>query len=152
MGPAAHEMAHQWWGNGLTNVSWRHFWLNKGIATFMTPAYLEHRFGVETYADNIEAARTKYLAIKAAGQDRSLVFTDWDNPSATDRSLVYDKGALVLHELRNLLGDAKFWKGLKHCFRKHCGQSVETADFKKAMEEGSGADLSDFFEQWVKAR
>ncbi len=148
----AHEMAHQWWGNGLTNRSWRHFWLNEGIATFMTAAYLEHRFGVQTYADNIEAARTKYLAIQAAGQDRSLLFPDWDKPTPTDRSLVYDKGALVLHELRNLLGDARFWKGLKHYTRKHWGQSVETADFKKAMEEGSGADLTAFFKQWVEAR
>ncbi|MES2585211.1 MAG: M1 family metallopeptidase, partial [Pseudomonadota bacterium] len=148
----AHEMAHQWWGNGLTNRSWRHFWLNEGIATFMTAAYLEHRFGVQTYADNIEAARSKYLAIQAAGQDRSLVFPDWDKPTATDRSLVYDKGALVVHELRNLLGDAKFWKGLRHYTRKHWGQSVETADFKKAMEEGSGADLTAFFTQWVEAR
>lgn len=148
----AHEMAHQWWGNGITNRSWRHFWLNEGIATFMTAAYLEHRFGVETYADNIEAARTKYLAIQAAGQDRSLVFPDWDKPSASDRSLVYDKGALVLHELRNLLGDAPFWKGLKHYTRKHWGQSVETADFKKAMEEGGGRDLTAFFRQWVEAR
>lgn len=148
----AHEMAHQWWGNGLTNQSWRHFWLNEGIATFMTAAYLEHRFGVSAYADNIEAARTKYLAIKAAGQDRSLVFPDWDKPTAADRSLVYDKGALVMHELRNLLGDAKFWKGLKHYTRKHWGQSVETTDFKKAMEEGSGVDLSAFFKQWVEAR
>lgn len=148
----AHEMAHQWWGNGITNRSWRHFWLNEGIATFMTAAYLEHRFGVETYADNIEAARAKYLAIQAAGHDRSLVFPDWDNPTATDRSLVYDKGALVLHELRNLLGDATFWKAFKHYTRKHWGQSVETADFKKAMEEGSGTDLTAFFQQWVEAR
>lgn len=148
----AHEMAHQWWGNGVTNRSWRHFWLNEGVATFMTAAYLEHRFGVAAYADNIEAARTKYHALKTAGHDRSLVFADWDNPTATDRSLVYDKGALVLHELRNVLGDARFWKGLKHYTRKHWGQSVETSDFKKAMEEGSGADLTAFFKQWVEIR
>lgn len=80
------------------------------------------------------------------------MFPDWDNPSTADCSLVYDKGALVLHELRNLLGDAKFWKALKHYTRKHRGQSVETADFKKAMEEGSGADLTAFFKQWVEAR
>jgi|JI10StandDraft_1071094.scaffolds.fasta_scaffold71852_4 aminopeptidase N len=146
----AHEMAHQWWGNGLTNRSWRHFWLNEGIATFMTAAYLEHRFGVAAYADQIEAARTKYLALKEAGLDRSLVFPDWDKPSADDRSLVYDKGALVLHELRNVLGDEKFWKGLKHYTRKHWGQSVETADFRQAMEESTGRDLSQFFAQWVE--
>lgn len=146
----AHEMAHQWWGNGLTNRSWRHFWLNEGIATFMTAAYLEHRFGVAAYADNIEAAREKYLEIKAAGQDRSLVFPDWDKPTAADRSLVYDKGALVLHELRNVLGDVKFWKGLKHYTQKYWGQSVETADFRKAIEEATGTDLSGFFKQWVE--
>lgn len=146
----AHEMAHQWWGNGVTNRSWRHFWLNEGIATFMTAAYLEHRFGVETYADNMEAARAKYLALKEAGLDRSLVFPDWNAPTTADRSLVYDKGALVAHELRNLLGDTLFWKGIKHYTRKHWGQSVETADFKKAMEEATGRDLSQFFTQWVE--
>ena len=146
----AHEMAHQWWGNGLTNKSWRHFWLNEGIATFMTAAYLEHRFGEEEYLRQIDTARVKYQAIREAGQDKSLVFPDWDKPTPADRSLVYDKGALVVHELRTKLGDAKFWKGLKHYTQKHWGQSVETADFKRAMEEGSGVDLSAFFKQWVE--
>ena len=147
----AHEMAHQWWGNGLTNQSWRHFWLNEGIATFMTAAYLEHRFGKEEYMRQIDAARVKYQAIREAGKDKSLVFPDWDKPTPADRSLVYDKGALVMHELRVALGEEKFWKGLKHYTQKHWGQSVQTADFKTAMEEGSGADLSAFFHQWVEA-
>lgn len=146
----AHEMAHQWWGNGLTNHSWRHFWLNEGIATFMTAAYLEHRFGKEEYLRQIDAARVKYQAIREAGQDKSLVFPDWDKPTPADRSLVYDKGALVLHELRAVLGEEKFWKGLKHYTQKHWGQSVQTADFKRAMEEGSGVGLSAFFKQWVE--
>ncbi|OYU45257.1 MAG: aminopeptidase [Burkholderiales bacterium PBB4] len=148
----AHEMAHQWWGNGLTNRSWRHFWLNEGIATFMTAAYLEHRFGKEEYLRQIDAARVKYQAIREAGQDKSLVFPDWDKPTPADRALVYDKGALVLHELRAELGEEKFWKGLKHYTQKHWGQSVETADFMPAMEEGSGVDLSAFFTRWVEAR
>jgi aminopeptidase N len=148
----AHEAAHQWWGNGLTNRSWRHFWLNEGIASFMTTAYLEHRFGRAAYDEQIAAARTKYDALRAQGLDKPLVFPDWDHPTAADRSLVYDKGTLVLHELRKLLGEERFWKGLKHYTRKHWGQSVETADFKRAMEEGSGADLSAFFRQWVEAQ
>lgn len=148
----AHEAAHQWWGNGLTNRSWRHFWLNEGIASFMTAAYLEHRFGRTVYDEQIAAAQTKYDALRVQGLDKSLVFPDWDHPSAADRSLVYDKGTLVLHELRKRLGEERFWKGLKHYTRKHWGQSVETADFQKAMEEGSGVDLSAFFRQWVEAR
>lgn len=148
----AHEAAHQWWGNGLTNKSWRHFWLNEGIASFMTAAYLEHRFGRAVYDDQIAAARIKYDALRAQGLDKPLVFPDWDHPTAADRSLVYDKGTLVLHELRKLLGEDRFWKALKHYTRKHWGQSVETADFKRAMEEVSGVDLTAFFEQWVEGR
>jgi aminopeptidase N len=133
----------------VTNRSWRHFWLNEGIATFMTAAYLEHRFGAEEYRDQIEAARTKYKALKEAGLDRSLVFPDWDAPTAADRSLVYDKGALVVHELRAQMGEALFWKGLRHYTRTHWGQSVETADFQHAMESSSGLDLQAFFRRWV---
>ncbi|MBI2751004.1 MAG: M1 family metallopeptidase [Burkholderiales bacterium] len=145
----AHEAAHQWWGNGVTNRSWRHFWLNEGIATFMTAAYLEHRFGAQEYRDQIEAARTNYTALRDAGLDRSLVFPDWDAPTAADRSLVYDKGALVLHELRAQMGEALFWKGLRHYTRTHWGQSVETADFQRAMESASGLNLQAFFKRWV---
>ena len=148
----AHEMAHQWWGNGVTNKSWRHFWLNEGIATFMTAAYLEHRFGAAEYQRQIDAARFKYQAVRDAGLDKSLVFPDWDKPSSADRSLVYEKGALVMHELRGYLGEEKFWRALKHYTQKHWGQSVETADFKVAMEAGSGADLTAFFKQWVEVR
>jgi aminopeptidase N len=148
----AHEMAHQWWGNGVTNQSWRHFWLNEGIATFMTAAYVEHRFGTAEYQRQIDAARVKYQAVRDAGHDKSLVFEDWDQPTASDRSLVYDKGALVMHELRGYLGEEKFWKALRHYTQKHWGQSVETADFKLSMEEGSEVNLSAFFEQWVSPR
>ena len=147
----AHEAAHQWWGNGITNRSWRHFWLNEGIASFMTAAYLEHRFGREAYDDQIEAARTKLNALREKGLDKPLVFPDWDHPSAADRSLVYDKGTLVLHALREHLGEARFWAGLRHYTRKHWGQSVETADFQRAMEEGSGAELQAVFDVWVYA-
>jgi len=146
----AHEMAHQWWGNGVTNKSWRHFWLNEGIATFMTAAYLEHRFGQAEYLRQIDAARVKYQAVRDADLDKSLVFPDWDKPSAADRSLVYDKGALVMHELRGHLGEEKFWKGLKHYTQKHWGHSVETADFRRALEESTGANLAAFFRQWVE--
>jgi len=145
----AHEAAHIWWGNGITNRSWRHFWLNEGIASFMTAAYLEHRFGQEEYEYQIDAARRKVDALRAHGLDKSLVFPDWDHPSAADRSLVYDKGTLVLHALREHLGEARFWAGLRHYTRTYWGQSVETVDFQRAMEAGSGVDLQGVFDAWV---
>jgi aminopeptidase N len=146
---AAHEFAHQWWGNMVTNRDWTHFWLNEGIATFMTAAYKEHRFGRAEYLAEIEKSKTRYEKVRDAGKDKSLVFPDWNKPASEDRVLVYQKGAYVTHLLREEMGDAAFWKGLKNYTQKYWGKSVTTADFQKTMEKSSGKDLSAFFNKWV---
>jgi aminopeptidase N len=145
----AHELAHQWWGNMVTCRDWNHFWLNEGIATFMAAAYKEHRFGREEYLREIEANRVNYLKVRDAGKERSLVFPDWLNPTAEDRTLVYDKGAYVLHLLREELGERDFWAGIRHYTRRYFGKSVTTPDFQRAMERASGKNLTDFFAKWV---
>ena len=148
----AHEAAHQWWGNLVTCEAWTHFWLNEGMATFMAAAFLEERFGRPVYDRAVERFRVEYARVRDAGGDRSLVFPDWNRPTADDRTLVYQKGALVLHELRTLLGDQAFWDGVRAYTRAHAGQSVTTPDFQKAMEASSKRDLAPFFAQWVYRR
>ena len=146
---AAHEFAHQWWGNMVTCRDWNHFWLNEGIATFMAAAYLEHRFGRAVYMREIERYRASYEKVRAAGKDKSLVFPDWLRPTREDRILVYDKGALVMHLLREEMGERAFWNGLRIFTRRHFGKSVVTSDFVKAMEEANGKSLEKFFAEWV---
>ena len=146
---AAHEFAHQWWGNMVTCRDWNHFWLNEGVATFMAAAYLEHRFGRAAYLREIETYRKNYEKVRAAGKDKSLVFPDWLNPTADDRTLVYDKGAYVLHLLREEMGERAFWRGLQIFTRRYFGKSVVTSDFIAAMEEANGKSLHDFFAKWV---
>ncbi|WP_171013864.1 M1 family metallopeptidase [Chitinivorax sp. B] len=145
----AHELAHQWWGNGLTNRRWTEMWLNEGIASFMTAAYLEYRFGREEYLRHIDSARTSYEHVRERGEDKPLIFSDWLNPSANDRALVYDKGTYVVHMLREHLGDTIFWHGLRHYTQRYWGLSVTTNDFKAAMAQASGQDLTPFFAKWV---
>ena len=145
----AHELAHQWWGNMVTCRNWNHFWLNEGIATFMAAAYKEHRFGREEYLREIESNRVAYQKVHDLGKDRSLVFPDWLNPTAEDRTLVYDKGAYVLHLLRGELGERAFWAGIQLYTRKYFGKSVTTPDFQKMMEQASGKDLTHFFSKWI---
>jgi aminopeptidase N len=145
----AHEFAHQWWGNMVTNRDWTHFWLNEGIATFMTAAYAEHRFGREEYLAEIEKSKMRYEKVRDAGKDKSLVFPDWNRPTREDRVLVYQKGAYATHLLREEMGDAAFWKGLKDYTQKYWGKSVTTGDFQRAMEKSSGKDLSAFFNKWI---
>jgi len=146
---AAHECAHQWWGNMVTCRDWNHFWLNEGIATFMAAAYLEHRFGREAYMREIETYKTNYEKVRAAGKDKSLVFPDWKSPTREDRTLVYDKGAYVMHLLREEMGERAFWNGIRLFTRKYFGKSVVTSDFVNAMEEANGKSLKDFFAKWV---
>lgn len=145
----AHELSHQWWGNRITNAAWTHFWLNEGIATFMNAAWFEHRFGAEAYERQLEGARKSYQRVVSAGKDKPLVFTDWKAPTREDRALVYDKGALAVARLREILRDKDFWDGIRLYSRRHRGESVATQDFQKAMEDASGKDLQVWFRAWA---
>ncbi|MEO0895340.1 MAG: M1 family aminopeptidase [Bacteroidota bacterium] len=145
----SHELAHQWWGNRISCRSWKHFWLNEGFATYMSAAYNEHRFGKEKYLKDIDSYFQVYQKIKTKGNDKSLVFPNWLNPSVDDRNLVYFKGAYVLHCLREELGDEDFWKGIKHYSSAFYGKSVTTKDFQSAMEEATEKSLGHFFDEWV---
>jgi len=148
-GLLAHEFSHQWWGNTVTCRAWTEFWLNEGFATFMAAAYREHRFGREVYLQDMASLRERYQQVVDRGHDGPLVFASWARPTADDRTLVYQKGALFLHELRALLGDQRFWLGIRQYTRKHAGQAVTTSDLQAAMEEASGRDLRGVFTQWA---
>jgi aminopeptidase N len=146
---AAHEFSHQWWGNMVTCRDWTHFWLNEGMATFMAAAYLEQRFGRAAYMHEIDSYRANYEKVRDAGKDKSLVFPDWNRPTREDRTLVYDKGAYILHLLREEMGERSFWNGIKIFTRRNFGKSVVTSDFVNAMEEANGKSLKAFFAKWV---
>jgi aminopeptidase N len=146
---AAHELSHQWWGNNVTNHQWTEFWLNEGLASFMNAAYFENQYGHDEYLRHINAAKNKYEKIRDEGNDKPLIFPDWNQPSANDRSLAYDKGAYVMHLLRAELGEAAFWAGIKRYTQLHWGKAVKTDDFVAAMEAASSKKLTSFFATWV---
>jgi len=152
IGLLAHEFSHQWWGNMVTCHSFTEFWLNEGFATFMAAAYDERRFGPEAYRRDIERIRVRYDEVRQNGGDRSLAFPDWNRPSASDRTIVYQKGAYVLHRLREQIGDDAFWAGIRRYTLAHAGRSVTTEDFKRSMEESTGSNLGAFFDKWVYLR
>ncbi len=142
---SAHELAHQWWGNRVTCESWKHFWLNEGLAVYMSSAYKEDRFGRAAYLDDIEFYRTKYESVP----DRPLQFPDWDRPTKEDRTIVYFKGAYFLHLLREKVGDAIFWEGIRIYTTTYFGGTVVSSDLQKSMEAAGGSDLGPFFSRYV---
>lgn len=144
-----HELAHQWWGNLVTCASWRDFWLNEGITTFMTAAWKEHAFGRDAYEAELDVARQRVARIREQGWDRPLAFGGSYPSLGTRRAVQYSKGALFMAHLRTLLGDAAFWAGLKLYTREHAGGVVTSIDLQRAMEKASGRDLSVTFAEWV---
>ena len=147
---SAHELAHQWWGNNVTCLSWNHFWLNEGFAVFMSSAYKEFKFGREIYLKDISTYYDAYHAVVQKGLDKPLTFPNWINPTSDDRTLVYYKGAYILHLLREQIGEKAFWESVKQYTSTYFGKSVTAADLRKVIEKVSGQDLGPFFSKWIE--
>jgi len=149
VGLVAHELGHQWYGDQISPKTWPHLWLNEGFATYSELLYYEARSG--TYPGQFEgllAARYN-SAINATG---TLVLEDTTSVSNMFAfSRVYAKGAVVLHMLRNVIGDLAF----KNTMRAYSADPAvqygvaNTDDFHRVAEGESGMDLDQFFSQWV---
>lgn len=151
-GLIAHELAHQWYGDLITCRSWPHIWLNEGFATFFETLWREKQFGREEYLDEI---RRNYNSV--ADHDRTdtpgaLVLRDYTDelqPFWHKGSLAYTKGACLLHMLRHQLGDETFFRAIQAYTRRFRESEVETDDFRRVVEEVSGRNFEQFFEQWA---
>jgi len=145
----AHELAHQWWGNLITCADWHEFWLNEGITSFMTAAWKQQRWGEKAYQRELELAERRWERAKTAGFDKPLSWPG-DYPSlGLKRAIHYSKGTLFMHALRQELGEAAFWQGLRRYTQANAGRSVRAADLQEAMEDAAGVNLQRLFERWV---
>jgi aminopeptidase N len=144
-----HELAHQWWGNLVTCRDWSHFWLNEGIATLMTAAYKEERWGRAAYERELALCRSRWDVAKGAQFDVPLAYAGSYPSLGSRRAIQYSKGALFLNRLREELGDEAFWAGLRVFTRRHAGGTVTSADFQRAMQEAASRDLTPLFREWV---
>ena len=129
----AHELAHSWSGNLVTNASWKHFWLNEGFTTYVTTRILEAMYGEEVAAMNLQVEQEEALASLAgiAPAKQALVTRGPDTSPAdyADEGLVYPKGAWLLRTLETRAGRALFDPFLRGWFDQHAFQSVTTDQF-----------------------
>ncbi|MFC1562050.1 M1 family aminopeptidase [candidate division KSB1 bacterium] len=146
----AHELAHQWWGDMVTCRDWCHLWLNEGFATYSEALYREALYGKEALDEFMAAIdpMNRFLPQPFSGR----VYRDnIDNIYTLFDDTVYDKGAWILHMLRNYTGDDIFFDILKE-YAAHqplmYGTAV-TEDFQEIAESVSGQELDWFFTQWI---
>ncbi|MEJ7588623.1 MAG: M1 family metallopeptidase [Ferruginibacter sp.] len=145
----AHEIAHQWFGNSATESGWPHVWLSEGFATGFANMYLENKYGPDTLKARLKKQRKEVIEFSR------IRFTPIVDSSEKKNFLVllnrnsYEKAGWVLHMLRRKLGDSLFAKGVRNYYANYAGRNASTPDLQKVMEDVSGTNLKDFFQQWL---
>lgn len=146
----AHELAHQWWGQGIAGENYHERWLSEGLAQYAAVLWTRHREGEDTFRDVLERMGRWALRMTDKGPihlGHRLGHLKED--PQIFRAVVYDKGAYVLHMLRRIVGDEAFRQALKAFQAAYRFRKAGTDDLRQALEKASGRDLRSYFETWV---
>ncbi|MCB0494456.1 MAG: M1 family peptidase, partial [Cyclobacteriaceae bacterium] len=144
-----HEIAHQWFGNAVTEYDWDDVWLSEGFATYFTLLFIEHEYGHDAFMKGLASSKKSVDAFYEKNPDYRIVHDNLSDMSKVTSSHTYQKGSWILHMLRGVVGTDNFWKGIQSYYNKYKDLNATTEDFRREMEEASGRDLNDFFQQWL---
>ncbi len=143
----SHELFHQWFGDLVTCESWSNIPLNESFATYGEYLWAEYKYGKEEADRRWQENYEKYLQ-EAQMKNVDLVRFYYDDREDMFDRHSYEKGGLVLHYLRNIVGDEAFFKSLEVYLRNNQFKTVEVHQLRLAFEEVTGRDLNPFFNQW----
>lgn len=146
----AHETAHQWFGDAVTERSWAHLWLSEGFATYFAALWTRAAHGDSAFRATMLRVRESVLGDTVSVTRRPVIDTLEPNLIALLNRNSYEKGAFVLHMLRAQVGDSAFWKGIRQYYVLHRHQTAVTDDLQVQMERASGQQLGWFFDQWLR--
>lgn len=144
----AHEIAHQWFGDSVTEATWADLWLSEGFATYFAGLFLEQAEGENAFGDYMREKASSYLQYE---KTRRTPIHDTETKGLFDllNPNNYEKGGWVLHMLRRSLGDKAFFAGIRDYYQTHQDSVATTEDLRASLEKSSGRDLKTFFERWV---
>ncbi|MFT5142893.1 MAG: aminopeptidase N [Rhodothermales bacterium] len=144
-----HEIAHQWFGNAVTESHWNDVWLSEGFATYYTLLFREYAYGHDDFIAGLKDSRERIVTFYKDDYDFQLVRPYVEDLNDVSGGMMYQKGAWTLHMLEEMLGRDTYNKGVRAYYAEHFNGNVQTEDFKRAMEEASGMDLDGYFDQWL---
>ena len=143
-GTVAHETAHQWFGDAITEREWSHLWLSEGFATYFAALWAEHLGGDSALRADMKGEAEGIYQSQATGRP---IIDSSDNLLQLLNSNNYNKGAWVLHSLRGMVGDSVFFQGIRTYYARYRDSTVMSEDFQREMEQAAGRDLGWYFRQ-----
>ena len=144
----AHEIAHQWFGDSVTESTWADLWLSEGFATYFAGLFIEKYDGETAFHDYLRDAAARYFNYEKS-RNAPIRDTETEDLMKLLNENNYEKGAWVLHMLRMRLGDETFFRGLRNYYNAHAQGNATTEDLCDALEKASGQNLHQFFARWV---
>jgi len=148
-GPVVHEIAHQWFGDSVTERDWDDVWLSEGFATYFALLFTEHDEGRDAFVDGLKRSRAQVLQLEQKMPDTPVIHRNLDDMSKVLNNLVYQKGGWVLHMLRQEVGTEHFWTAIREYYRRYRNTNASTSDLCAVFEQVSGKPLDWFFTQWL---
>lgn len=145
----AHEIAHQWFGDSVTEKDWPHIWLSEGFATYLTAYYNLKQKGQAEYDKMIAQMVKSVIRYNDNKPDKAIVDYTVQDPNAHLNTNSYQKGGLVLHMLREKIGEEAFLRTLRTYYRTYRDTNANSEDFQIIAEKESSVDLESFFDQWL---
>jgi tetratricopeptide (TPR) repeat protein len=142
----ANIIAHQWWGVSVSPASRDDWWLEDGFARYSEALYIESAAGsggLQEAVKDMSVGALAYDTVPLSSAGKLDLF------SQEFQSLVTDKGAMILHMLRWVVGDQKFDQTLRDFFSQYGGKPATTDAFRSIAEKDYGDKLTWFFSQWL---
>ncbi|HNZ06620.1 MAG TPA: M1 family aminopeptidase [Candidatus Cloacimonadota bacterium] len=143
----AHELAHQWYGNAVSFLTFKDVWLSEGFATYSEHLWTDKRFGWDSACAYVGSSYHQYYNNWENSAGPQTIYNPSFNNYFAPPS--YEKAASVLHMLRLKIGNANFFALLNQWFTAHMHGNVITSEFQALAEQISGQDLDQFFNQWI---
>jgi len=144
----AHEIAHQWFGDSVTESTWADLWLSEGFADYFTGLFIQRYEGQPAFQRYMKDEADTYFAFEK--KTRTPIHdTDTEDLFKLLNANNYQKGAWVLHMLRSELGDEQFFRGIRNYYYAHQNSTADSEDLRAAFEKASGLDLKEFFARWI---
>ena len=146
-GVVAHEIAHQWFGDAVTEFDWHHLWLSEGFASYFGPLFFALAGDEDTFRAMMDRSRNRYLESEVV--NRPVIDVREEDLFDLLNANNYQKGAWILHTLRNEIGDSAFFRGVREYYAVYRDSTALSNDLARIMSAHAGQPLDWFFEQWL---